>query len=331
LATCEGVDDGIGGGPVSAEGREVVRVENLVKDFRVGFGMRRRRVLADVSFSAFEGEIFGFIGPNGAGKTTTLKVLMGLIRPTEGSATILGRDVTESEFRDQIGFLPENPYFYPYLTAREILDFHARLSGVDSGRRPKRVDELLALVHLTHAADVRLKAFSKGMLQRVGVAQALIHDPQVVFLDEPMSGLDPIGRREIREVILALRAAGKTVFMNTHILSDVEMICDRVAIIVKGAICRQGRTADLVGNGPATTRVLVRELSADAAEEIESRFVPALHGAGDRVELRADEKDVDEILRIILRSGGRVVAVEPLRPSLEDVFMDAVHAAEGAR
>jgi len=314
-----------------AQGREVVRVENLVKDFRVGFGIRKRRVLSDVSFSALEGEIFGFVGPNGAGKTTTLKVLMGLIRPTSGSASILGRNVAESEFRDQIGFLPENPYFYPFLTAREILDFYARLSGVDSSLRVRRVDELLNLVHLEHAADMRLKTFSKGMLQRVGVAQALIHDPSVIFLDEPMSGLDPIGRREIREVILALRATGKTVFMNTHILSDVEMICDRVAIIVKGAIRQQGRIADLVGAESREVQIVVAGLSADAAHEIELGQATLISGSGDHVEFRADDKRVQDILRVVLRCGGRVLSLSPLRPSLEEVFMAAVAAAEEDR
>ena len=316
---------------MSGTGREVVHVAHLVKDFRVGFGMRRKRVLFDVSFSALEGEIFGFVGPNGAGKTTTLKILMGLIRPTSGSASILGRNVAESEFRDQIGFLPENPYFYPFLTAREILDFSARLSGVETRRRAERVAELLAMVHLDHAADMRLKTFSKGMLQRVGVAQALIHDPKVVFLDEPMSGLDPIGRREIRELILALRAAGKTVFMNTHILSDVELICDRVAIIVKGAIRRQGRTLELVGDGTSSAQIVVSALSADAAEAIEAGFSVSLRGSGDRVEICTDPKDVEEILGIVLRSGGRVVEVRLVSQSLEDVFMEAVRAAEGDR
>ena len=184
------------------------------------------------------------------------------------------------------------------------------------------------MVHLTHAADMRLKTFSKGMLQRVGVAQALIQDPSVVFLDEPMSGLDPIGRREIRELILALRAAGKTVFMNTHILSDVELICDRVAIIVNGEIRRQGSTLELVGDGSASAQIVVSALSADAVDAIEAGFSVSLRGSGDRVEIVAEAKDVEGILGVVLRSGGRVVEIKRLAPSLEDVFMEAVHAAE---
>ena len=253
---------------------------------------------------------------------------MGLIRPTEGSASILGRNVAESEFRDQIGFLPENPYFYPYLTAREILDFYARLSGVGSVDRAKRVDELLGMVNLGHAADARLRTFSKGMLQRVGVAQALIHDPKVVFLDEPMSGLDPIGRKEIRDVILALRAEGKTVFMNTHILSDVEMICDRVAIIVKGTIRHQGRIEDFLPDSRRTTDIVLANLPPEVADQLGDRFELTMQGLGERIELRVAEKDVNAVLDCGISSGADVVSVTPHRNSLEDVFLDAVREGE---
>lgn len=308
--------------------REVVQIEGVVKDFRPGFGLRRKRVLHGVSFTVTEGEIFGFVGPNGAGKTTTLKILMGLIRPTQGRASILGCDVGESEFRDQIGFLPENPYFYPYLTAREILDFYARLSGVDSGRRAIRVDELLEMVHLTHAADARLRTFSKGMLQRVGVAQALIHDPKVIFLDEPMSGLDPIGRKEIRDVILALREAGKTVFMNTHILPDVEMICDRVAIIVKGVIRHQGRSEDFLPESEVSTAVVLSSLAPEVASRIEEEFDVEMRGLGERIEIVTSSKTTQKVLACALESGAEVISVTPHRHSLEDAFMSAVREGE---
>jgi ABC-2 type transport system ATP-binding protein len=301
-----------------------------VKDFRPGFGLRRKRVLHGVTFEVREGEIFGFVGPNGAGKTTTLKILMGLIRPTEGLASILGCDVAESGFRNQIGFLPENPYFYPFLTAREILDFYARLSGVDSGRRAARVDELLEIVNLSYAADARLRTYSKGMLQRVGVAQALINDPEVVFFDEPMSGLDPIGRKEIRDVLLSLRAAGKTVFMTTHILHDVEMICDRVAIIVKGAIRHQGCIEDFLPDSTVSTDIVLSQLPADAATDMEEDFSVEMRGLGERVELRVSEKQVGDVLEAALRSGAHVVSVTPHRSSLEEVFLSAVQEEEGS-
>jgi ABC-2 type transport system ATP-binding protein len=313
-----------------AERPEIVQVRGVVKDFRPGFGLRRKRVLHGVAFEVLDGEVFGFVGPNGAGKTTTLKILMGLIRPTEGTASILGRDVGESEFRDQIGFLPENPYFYPYLTAREILDFYARLSGVDSRRRAARVDELLSMVHLTHAADARLRTFSKGMLQRVGVAQALIHDPKVVFLDEPMSGLDPLGRKEIRDVILSLRDAGKTIFMNTHILPDVEMICDRVAIIVKGVIRHQGRIEDVLPDTDNSAAVVVAGLPSEVAERIEANFDVELRGLGERVELIGGSKLMQKLLGIVLESGAEVISLTPHRKSLEDVFMSAVQEGEAS-
>ena len=317
-------------GKLAVDGNEVVRVDGIVKDFRPGFGLRRKRVLHGVTFRVHEGEIFGFVGPNGAGKTTTLKILMGLIRPTEGSASILGRDVAESEFRDRIGFLPENPYFYPFLTAREILDFYARLSGVKSGRRAARVDELLEVVNLSYAADARLRTYSKGMLQRVGVAQALINDPEVVFFDEPMSGLDPIGRKEIRDVILSLRAAGKTIFMTTHILHDVEMICDQVAIIVKGAIRHQGCIEDFLPNSTVSTDIVLSRLPADAAATLEEEFSVEMRGLGERIELTVLEKQVSEVLEVALASGAQVISVTPHRSSLEEVFMNAVAEEEGS-
>jgi len=315
---------------MTVERGEVVRVERVVKDFRPGFGLRRKRVLHGVTFQVDRGEIFGFVGPNGAGKTTTLKILMGLIRPTEGSASILGRDVAESEFRDRIGFLPENPYFYPFLSAREILDFYARLCGVDSRRRAARIDELLEVVNLSYAADARLRTYSKGMLQRVGVAQALINDPEVVFFDEPMSGLDPIGRKEIRDVILSLRAAGKTVFMTTHILHDVEMICDRVAIIVKGAIRHQGCIEDYLLNSTVSTDIVLSQLSSETAVSLEENFSVEMRGLGERVELTVPEKRVRDVLEAALTSGAQVVSVTPHRSSLEEVFLNAVQDEEGS-
>ncbi|HEY8494457.1 MAG TPA: ABC transporter ATP-binding protein [Myxococcota bacterium] len=309
--------------------REVVSVEGLVKDFRPGFGLRRKRVLHGISFRVLENEIFGFVGPNGAGKTTALKVLMGLIHPTAGRARILGHDISETEFRRHVGFLPENPYFYDHLTAREILRFYARLCGLTGRAMDRRVDMLLEWVDLTHAADARLRTYSKGMLQRVGIAQALVHDPAVVFLDEPMSGLDPIGRKEIRDLILRLHHEGKTVFMNTHILSDVETICDRVAIIVKGVIRYEGRIASFLGDELENDVVLARVPAALAAA-LEQRFGP-LRGKGETVELRVPAKQLDEVLQQALASGAGVVSVTPHRASLETIFLSAVQAAGGAR
>ncbi len=307
-----------------ASDNEIIQVRDIVKDFRPGFGVRKKRVLHGISFGVMQGEIFGFVGPNGAGKTTTLKVLMGLIRATSGSASILGHDVRETEFRREIGFLPENAYFYDYLSGRELLDFYARLCGVPSSNRANRVSQLLDWVGLTEAADERVRTYSKGMAQRVGIAQALVHDPSVVFLDEPMSGLDPIGRKEIRDLIIRLRSEGKTVFMNTHILSDVEMVCDRVAIIVEGRIRYQGRTEEFLSDGEQFSEIIVSGLSPELAARLEEDFNALLRGVGERIEMRVEEKQVEAVLAAVLDDRGRVLAVTPQRVSLESIFMDAV-------
>jgi len=313
---------------------EIVEVDELVKDVRPGFGLIKKRILDGISFRVREREIFGFIGPNGAGKTTTLKVLMGLIRPTSGRASILGHDVSEITFRRQIGFLPEQPYFYDYLTGREILRFYAKLSGVSPQGRERRVDDLLELVGLSAAGNARLRSYSKGMLQRIGVAQALVHDPRVVFLDEPMSGLDPVGRKEVRDIILRLRDEGKTVFMSTHILSDVEMVCDRVAIIASGKIRYEGAIDEFLDAGEPEADLVFANLPAETAVQLEESFAARLRGHGDRIELRVAEKDSSAVLRLALDAGAEVISATPHRVSLESIFLTTVNSAtpdEGSR
>ena len=214
-----------------------IEILGLEKNYLVGFFHRRPKLaLRPLHLTVEEGEVFGFLGPNGAGKTTTLKLLMGLVFPTAGTARILSMDLDDPRVKAQIGFLPEQPYFYDYLTAQELLEYYAQLSGVPGNQRSHRVEQMLGRVGLKDAARVQLRKFSKGMLQRVGLAQAILHDPKLVFLDEPMSGLDPMGRREVRELIQQLRSEGKTVFFSTHILSDAEALCDRVAVIHQGEL-----------------------------------------------------------------------------------------------
>ncbi len=311
---------------MAADASPVVRIESIVKEVRPGFGLRAVRILDGISLSVQRGEIFGFVGPNGAGKTTTLKILMGLIQATSGRAEILGSDVRECDFRKHVGFLPENPYFYDFLTGREILAFYAKLSGVGRSGRDERVQTLLEWVGLCEAADARLRTYSKGMLQRVGIAQALVHDPDVIFLDEPMSGLDPIGRMEIRNLILRLRSEGKTVFMNTHILSDVEMVCDRVAVIVHGRIRYDGRIEDLMGEGRHETELVVAGIPPEVAQQVEEEMGGELRGHGERIAIRIAEKHVHDALQLVLGCGADVVSVVPERASLESIFM---HAVEG--
>src|ERR687897_513096 len=226
---------------------KVIEIKNLTKDYEVGFWRKRKvRAVDDLSLSIDEGQIFGFLGSNGAGKTTTLKLLMRLIFPTTGSAQILGHDIRDVSMHQRIGYLPENPYFYDYLTAREFLDYCAEIFGMPSAERKKRTANLLNRVKLDEKRwDTQLRKFSKGMLQRVGLAQSLINDPEIVFLDEPMSGLDPVGRREVRDLIGTLRDEGKTVFMCSHILSDIEVLCDRVAILKRGKLAQVGYLDEL--------------------------------------------------------------------------------------
>src|SRR3984893_13304523 len=223
-----------------------IEILGLEKIYTVGFWRKRpKHALKPLHLAVKEGEIFGFLGPNGAGKTTTLKMLMGLVFPTSGSARILGKEINDPEIKGQIGFLPEQPYFYDYLTAGELLEYYGQISGIPAKQRSRKVVELLDRVGLGDAADVQLRKFSKGMLQRAGIAQAILHDPKVVFLDEPMSGLDPMGRREVRELMEQLKQEGKTVFFSTHILSDAEALCDRVAIVNRGELKGVGKVADL--------------------------------------------------------------------------------------
>ncbi|UCE86444.1 MAG: ABC transporter ATP-binding protein [Deltaproteobacteria bacterium] len=303
---------------------KIVVVEDLTKDLRPGFGLRRKRVLDRISFSVERGEIFGFVGPNGAGKTTTLKVLMGLIRATSGRAQILGHDVRETAYRRHVGFLPENPYFHDFLTGREFLAFYAKLSGLRRSNRAARIEALLDLVGLREAADARLRTYSKGMLQRIGLAQSLVHDPEVVFLDEPMSGLDPLGRKEIRDLILRLRTEGKTVFMNSHILSDVEMLCDRVAIIAEGRIRYEGGVDAFLPHGESGTDVVATGLAPEAAAKLHDRLGERMRVQGERVELRVPHKQVGELLAELLAMGAEVTSVMPHRASLESIFLSTV-------
>jgi ABC-2 type transport system ATP-binding protein len=251
---------------------KALQIKGLSKEYHLG--LRRQRVIAldHLDLEIEEGEIFGFLGPNGAGKTTTIKLLLGLLYPTAGSAWIFGRAIDEVEVKQVVGYLPESPFFYEYLTAEEFLTFYGQLFGLSGRELAKKVGELLELVSMTHARRLPLRKFSKGMLQRVGIAQALINNPKLVILDEPMSGLDPIGRRDVRDIILQLRDGGKTVFFSTHILPDVEMICDRVAILVKGRLRAVGAVQDLVGAASVTSvEIIVEALTEEAASEATSR------------------------------------------------------------
>jgi ABC-2 type transport system ATP-binding protein len=307
----------------------VIQITDLTKDYRVGFLKKRTvRALDHLSLSVHRGEIFGFLGPNGAGKTTTLKLLMSLIYQTEGSASVLGRPIDEVATRSRIGYLPENPYFYDYLSGRELLHYTAALFGMPRNAARARAVELLGLVGLEpERADRQLRKYSKGMLQRIGIAQALMNDPEVVFLDEPMSGLDPIGRREIRDLMLALRRQNKTVFFSSHILSDVEALCDRAAILNRGRLVRLGRVQELTSAGDSALELVATGLSAETLSVLRASVGSLVEATetpnGFHLVLR-NEDNLEDVISLIKRGGGRLVSVNPRRASLEDFFSDGI-------
>jgi len=283
----------------------------LTKDYAVGFWRKRPyRALDRLTLDVEAGEVFGFLGPNGAGKTTTLKLLMQLVFPTSGRAELLGRPLGDLATKRRIGFLPENPYFYDYLSGEELLDLMGRLFGLERRERRKRALALLDRVGLGRAEGRALRKYSKGMLQRLGIAQALVNDPELVVLDEPMSGLDPIGRKEIRDLIVELKREGKTVLFSTHILSDVELICDRVAIVVGGRMRDVGPLKQLLSPRLIDTEVV---LEKDGAVEA-MRLAP--------------DADVDAALKEALAAGKKIVSVAPRKESLEDLFVREVDAAD---
>ena len=311
-----------------------IRIEELTKDYAIGFWRRRPyRALDRLTLDIEQGEVFGFLGPNGAGKTTTLKLLMQLIFPTAGRAEILGRPVGDLAVRHRIGYLPENPSFYDYLTAEELLNYFGQLFGLSTADRRTRVAGLLDRVGIGAERRLQLRKFSKGMIQRVGIAQALLNDPEVVFLDEPMSGLDPLGRRDVRALILDLRDQGRTVFFSSHILSDAETLCRRVAIVAGGRLAAAGKLSDILAFQVHGWELVVSNLTP----ELLARVTPVVRRATEishgRYTLELPlEQSPDRILSELTAAGATLVSLNPLRDTLEDFFLQRVaEAGAGAR
>ena len=303
-----------------------IEILALEKVYSVGFWRKRpKRALHPLHLAVEEGEIFGFLGPNGAGKTTTLKMLMGLVFPTGGSARILGLDINDPKVKAQIGFLPEQPYFYDYLTAHELLDYYGELSGMPGADRGKKIESVLRRVGLYDISGLQLRKFSKGMLQRVGIAQAILHDPKVVFLDEPMSGLDPMGRREVRDLIQQLKAEGRTIFFSTHILSDAEALCDRVAIINRGELKGVGIVADLTGRMHGKVELIWRGTTVPSSIRslVEEHYIS---GDTSRAVIKADNQD--RVLDALRRENVQLISLTPVRATLEDYFLQQLNSAE---
>jgi ABC-2 type transport system ATP-binding protein len=298
----------------------------LEKQYKVGFWKKKpKQALEPLTLAVEEGEVFGFLGPNGAGKTTTLKLLMGLIFPTGGSARILGKDIGDQSVKNQIGFLPEQPYFYDHLTARELLGYYAELSGVEAKNRNSKIDAVLGRVGLADSADMQLRKYSKGMLQRVGIAQAIIHEPKLIFLDEPMSGLDPIGRREVRDLIESLKEEGRTIFFSTHILSDAETLCDRVGVVNQGKLRGIGVLADLAHEVSGKTEIVWEGDGARAG--IEALGGVAYSSSGTLRTVLPEQK-LNAAIDAIRNGGGKIISITPVRVTLEEFFLKKLNSTE---
>ncbi len=295
----------------------VAKVENLEKSFRRGFFLKRKKVLKGVNLQVNEGEIYGLLGPNGAGKTTTIKSIIGLIFPDSGYVEIFGSKNLDSSVRRRMGFLPEQPYFYDYLTAREYLKLSADLFRIKG--KEKRIEELSSLLSMDKFIDSRLKTLSKGELQRVGLAQALINDPPFLILDEPMSGLDPIGRKEVKDLILELRKKGKTIFFSSHILQDAELICDRVGIMLDGKIIEEGKLKDLVSE-----KIHYIEIEFSAPHSLQPAKGEIISSGELNVIRVSDEKEAEEIVKEIIEKGGKIHSLVPRKGTLEEIFVERV-------
>lgn len=298
-----------------------IDIHGLTKVYRGQLGQAARRSLDDLRLSVGANEIFGFLGQNGAGKTTTIKILCGLLRPTAGEAFVCGCDVRTRAARSHIGYLPENPYFYEYLTPRETLDFYGRLQGLDAATRSREWESLSDRLDLRSIANQRIRGFSKGMRQRLGFAVALVGDPSVLILDEPMSGLDPLGRRMIRELMLALRDAGKTVFFSSHVLGDVEQICDQVGILVEGRLRTHGRLDELLARRTEQVELVVSGVTPEAAEALGRDALRSRRSEAGLHLTTADPESANAMVRTVLAQGGAVVEFTPIRESLEDYFL----------
>ncbi|NIP38415.1 MAG: ATP-binding cassette domain-containing protein [Candidatus Dadabacteria bacterium] len=297
----------------------ILEVQNLVKDFRSGFLRKQISVLKDISFSVEPGEVYGIAGPNGAGKTTAFKCVLGFINPTSGNIKVFGKSPDHYETRKSIGYLPENPYFYEYLSGYELMKYMGEIHGLGGKELNNRISYLLEKVNLTSASNRQLRKYSKGMLQRIGIAQSLINDPEFIILDEPMSGLDPLGRREVRDIILELKKNGKTVILSSHILSDLEALCDKVCFIFGGKSVKSGSIYELYHEIHSDYEAIIKKNSIDLSGLLNIDSI-AYEDKNDHVILKFNEKNKNTILGIIQSNKMDLVSIHPLRTSLENVY-----------
>ncbi len=308
-----------------SETNSAIETSHLRKDYGGTLGRGGFTAVQDLSFAVPRGQVFGFLGPNGAGKTTTINMLLGNIAPTSGTATLLGRPLGDLDARAKLGFLPEKFQFHEFLTAEEFLDLHGRLYGMGPKARRKRIPEVLQMVNLYERRQSKLSEFSKGMQQRAGLAQAILNDPELVILDEPTSALDPLGRREVREIVAELKARGKTVLLNSHLLGEIEMTCDEVAILKKGQVVRVGSMDDLLA-APSTVEMRVQNISPALVHALES-LARTVTVEGEEITVSIpDEAVVPDLAAAVVGTGGRLLSLIPRRESLEDLFIRVVEA-----
>lgn len=301
---------------------KALEIKNLKKSFRSNFLIKEFHILKNINLCVEKGEIYGFLGPNGAGKTTTIKCVLGIIFPDEGEITLLGQPATAIESRRKVGFLPEHPYFYDYLTPVELLTFTGMLFSIPRRQLAKKTYELIELVGLKGKEKIKLKKFSKGMIQRIGLAQALIHEPEALILDEPFSGLDPIGRKELRDIILSLKDDGKTIFFSSHILQDMEMIVDKVGIILEGEIKKQGKLSDLISLSVHNYEIVFTGMDEQALNKNNLAFTRQ----DKNYILKAEtNEETNRIIKTISRGKGRIISVTPIKKTLEDIFLKEIN------
>ena len=305
-----------------------IEIRNLSKTYRLGFFMNRQvRALQALDLTLMPGQVYGLLGPNGAGKSTTIKILMNLVQPSEGEARLFGMEPTNREARRRVGYVPENPAPYEYLTGREFITLSGRLAGMSGKELDDRVNEVIGMVQMTRAANLQIRRYSKGMVQRVALAQALVSKPDLLILDEPTSGLDPVGRRQIRDLILEERHRGTTILFCTHIIPDVEALCDRVAVLVGGRRVREGSVAELVSAQATHMELTVEGLPLERIQTLGIELEQA-RVLENRVLLRVRDAEAQRLLKLLLEQGGRVTQLQPARFSLEELFLRALEEAK---
>ncbi len=305
-----------------------IETQNLSKTFKSGFLLKETQALSDLNLTVASGGIFGFLGPNGAGKTTTIKLLTGLIRATSGEGKILGKPIQDVSVRTRLGFLPERPYFYEYLTGLEFLHFCGELHGMNKTDRIQKIESLLELVQMKGLETRQLRRYSKGMLQRIGLAQALINDPEIVILDEPMSGLDPVGRKEVRDIMLLLKEMGKTVFFSTHILSDAELICDQVAILIQGKLKNQGKLETLLNPKVTSIDVCLQNVTEQQIGALDFVSTPVKVYEHTLLLSLENEGKLSRLMDWVHQESGKIVSITPRKETLEDMFMEEFNAVK---